>query len=357
MDSIRNMAGSVGNWVKSNITGDEGVSRDYKPNDSGLKDITDSYDRIEDRVDKVGKDLDKIGEKAELRPPRLSDFSDKDLVVVGAAGGAAIGGALGMADGVLQTALDEAKINVTETKHDIQKPVLKGFDGKLAEDKDSAGSLQGYNHTFSPRIEYQKVGTFETKEAQVTHSVNAESPVSEGIKNMVAGAAIGGGLGVALAVGRKIMKKGQFEGRQDRPIEGEGKVIAAGAGLGAAGGAVLGGLGAMIEAGHGEGKEISWKQPIMEKMTLGQMPQDHYHSVFEVVKETNVPNRDVVLEGPKMEKGLLGIGESPAMEKITKTVEVAPRYGIMSQVLGGTILGAVGGALAGVVVNVLRKIV
>jgi len=359
MNPLRGMANRVGSWVKTNVTGtgkESVAGTDYTPKDKRAKNIKDGFDRIEDRVDKIDKDITKIADTSELRPPKLSDVSDKELIVIGAGGGAAIGGALGMAEGVLDAALDDAKIEITETEHEINRPTLKGFDDRLIEDKDSGGYLKGYDHKFTPRIEYEKVGDYTVKEGKVVHTVDGDSPVMSGIKGMAAGAAIGTGAAIAIAVGRKLLKKGGYVPRKDRELEGQGKVIAASTAIGAAGGMVMGGLGALIEAG-GQAQEISYKQPIMEQQTLGQMPQDHYHSVFDVINEENIPKRDVTMEAPKMEKGMLGIGEKPAMDKVTQTIEIKSRYGFMGQAVGGAVLGAIGGAVLGIVVNVLRKII
>ena len=358
MNPLRGIGSSVGNWVKSNITGDaKTTGKDYTPKDKRAKEISENLQNIEDRVDKIDHDVSKIADTSELRPPRLSDVSDKELVIIGAAGGGAVGGALGVAEGVLDTALDDPKIEVTKVEHDINKPTLKGYDDKLIEDKDSGGYLKGYDHKFTPRIEYEKVGDYTVKEGKVVHTVDADSPVMSGVKGMVTGTLVGGGIGLAVAVGRKIMKKGGYVPREDRELEGQGKVIAASTAIGAVGGAAATGLAAVIEGSHGDVQELSWKEPVIEKQTLGQIPQDHYHSVYDVVKEDNIPKRDVVMDAPKMKDGVLGIGDGPKMEEVTETIEIKSRYGFMGQVLGGTILGAIGGALAGVVVNVLRKII
>ncbi len=356
MDSLKKLGTGVGKWIRKNVTGEKGVKpQDYTPVDETAREIKDHFDKMEDRVEKIEKDISKIGDLSELRPPKLSDVSDKQLVIAGATTGGAIGGALGMADGVIQTALDDPKIEVTKVEKTVTKPVLKGYDDKLIEDRDSSGMLKGYNHVFTPRIEYQKVGDYKVPEAKVTHTVDANSPVLEGVKGMVTGAVIGGALGLGVAVGRKVLKKGEYIPHEQREIEGEGKVIAASAGIGAVGGAAMGGLGAVIESGHSEVKDISWKQPVIEKTTIGQIPQDHYHSVYDVVHEADVPKRDVVVDAPKMKHGIFG--EKPVMEKMHTTVEIKPRYGFLSQVLGGAVIGAIGGALLGVLVNVLRKII
>ncbi|MCD4783649.1 MAG: hypothetical protein K8T10_07440 [Candidatus Eremiobacteraeota bacterium] len=358
MDSLKGMANKVTGWVKHNVTGNEkATGKDYTPKDRQAKEINDNLHHIEDRVDRIDSDISKIADTSELRPPKLSDFSDKELVIVGATGGAAVGGALGMAEGVLDTALDDPKIEITKTEHDINRPILKGYDHKQIEQKDSAGYLQGYDHKFTPRIEYEKVGDYTVKEGKVVHTVDGDSPVMSGVKGMVTGALLGGGIGVAIAVGRKVMKKGGYVPRENRELEGQGKVIAATTALGAAGGAVLGGVGAMIEAGQGAGKEISFKQPVMESQTIGQVPQDIHQSIYDVFKEHEIPKQDVTVEAPKMEKGMLGIGEKPAMEKITQSIEIKSRFGFMGQVLGGAVIGAIGGALTGIMTNILRKII
>lgn len=358
MDSIKGMANKVTGWVKRNVSGNEKVTgKDYTPKDRQAREINDNLSRIEDRVDRIDSDISKIADTSELRPPKLSDFSDKELVIVGATGGAVVGGAMGMAEGVIDTALDDPKIEITKTEHDINKPILKGYDHKQIERKDSAGYLQGYDHKFTPRIEYEKVGDYTVKEGKVVHTVDGDSPVMSGVKGMITGTLLGGGIGVAITVARKIMKKGGYVPREDREIEGQGKVIAATTAMGTAGGAVLGGVGALIEAGQAGDKEISFKQPVMEKQTIGQIPQDIHQSIYDVFKEHEVPKHDVTVEAPKMEKGFLGIGEKPAMEKVTETIEIKSRFGFMGQVVGGAVIGAIGGALAGIMVNILRKII
>jgi hypothetical protein len=358
VESIKNLTDKVGGWVKTNVTGEgEKTSTDYIPVDKRAKDIKDRFDHIDKEVARIDKEISEIAQASKIRPPSLSNVSDKNLVIIGAASGAAIGGGIKMVDGVLNVAMDHPSVEVTKTTNEITRPILKGFEHHRAETKDSHGYLQGYEHSFTPRIEYEKVGKYTVPDGKVIHTADVGNPIVEGAKGLAIGGVVGGVIGVGVAVGRKILKKGQYEPQEERKLEGEGKVIAVGAGAGAAGGAILGAMGAMSESGNAVNETLKWKQPIMEKTTLGQIPQDTHQSIYDVYKEANLPRRDVLADGPKMEKGLLGIGgEKPVMQEMEKTISSGARFGMLGQVLGGMVLGAIGGALSGIVLNVLRKI-
>ena len=363
MDPIRNISNKVGSWVKSNITGKTGqdfapVSNDeYTPTHPEAKEIKEDLDKIEADVKEIKNDVSNVADLSQLKPPSISDLSDKELITFGTAGGAAIGGALGMANEVINAGLDRPEVVITKTEHQINRPIMKGYEHNTKQINDSQGYLQGTKHSFTPQIEYEEVGSYTEKTGEVVHTANVSNPVIEGAKSMAIGAVAGFGVSTAVAVGRKLLKKGEYVPREEnRKLEGQGKVIAATTAAGAVGGAALSGLGAAFEAGNAVSEEITYKAPIMEQTKIGQIPQETTVSTYDIYRESQLPREDVIVESPQMKDPLIG-GEKPVMEKVTNVVEAKARFGAVGQVLGGTVLGAIGGALVGIMVNVLRKVI
>lgn len=355
MDSIKNVGKKITSWAKKNVVG---KGDDYVSTHKEARQIQENMDRYENNIEKIEKDVQSVADMSQLKPPSLSDVSNKELLILGTATGAAIGGGLGMVDEVINVALDNPKVEITEIEHTVQKPQLAEQPYRhVAKDRfDRYNTLEGTQHTFHPNIEYEEVGTWTEKKGEVVHTANVENPIMSGAKGMALGAGVGAAGALAVAVGRKVLNKGKYVPREDREIEGQAKVVAAGAGIGAAGGAALGGISAMMEKGNTVAEEVKFKQPVMEQTNLGKIPQDTYVTAYDVYRESSLPRRDVTVEAPKMEDPLIG-GERPAMEKVTETVAAEPRFGVMGQILGGAVLGSIGGALIGVVVNTLRKII
>ncbi len=363
MDSIKNVSNKIGSWVKTNVTGNTdrdfatATGDEYTPVHPGAREISKELNRIESDVKDIKKDVENIADLSQLKPPSISDLSDKELVIFGTAGGAAIGGALGMANEVINTALDRPKIEITKIDHDITRPTMKGYEHHTQQINDNQGYLQGTKHSFSPRIEYEKVGSYTEKTGEVIHTADVSNPVIAGAKHMAIGAVAGLGVSTAIAVGRKVMKKGEHVPREsNRDLQGESKLIAATTAAGAIGGATMGGLAAVLESGNTISKEISYKAPVMEQVTIGQIPQETTVSSYDVFRESQLPRQDVTVESPQMRNPLIG-SEKPVLENVTSVVESKARFGAVGQVLGGTVLGAIGGALVGIMVNVVRKII
>jgi len=266
-----------------------------------------------------------------------------------------VGGAVSMTGEVLDAMLDKPKVVIAETDKVIQRPVMKGYDHHTAQKVDGEGALQGVQHSFTPRIEYENVGKYTEKTGQVVHTADVDNPVLSGLKGMLIGGGIGAAISGAIALGRKILHKGQYVPREEREIEGQGKVIAATAAAGGIGGAGMGAIAAAMESGNAVSKEISFKAPVMEKANLGQVPQNAYVSTYDIYRESQLPRQDVVMDSPRMEDKLLG-GQKPVLEKVTNTVEATPRFGALGQIVGGALLGIMGGTCVGILVNTLRKI-
>ena len=146
--------------------------------------------------------------------------------------------------------------------------------------------------------------------------------------------------------------------KHGQPLEfkvGEGKVIAATTAVGAAGGAGMGALGARLELGNSVSETLRWQEPIIEDQVIGQIPEDHYHSAYSIVDESEVANRDVIAEGPRMEERRFR-SDRVVMEDHSTTVSANPRFTMAGQALGGAVVGGIAGAAIGICFNVIRKI-
>lgn len=346
----------INDWVRNNITGSG--PRDYVPKDKRADEISKDLDRIEDGFRKADADLDKIDEMSQLKTPKLSDFKDSELVIMGAAGGAVAGGITGMADAVITTFSDEATIDVKTTEYDIMRPEVKGFHGPTGTNRyDADGILVGCDYKYEPDIENKKVGSYEVKEGSVVHSTDKADAVNRGLGHALGGALVGGAIGLGIAVGRKLLHKGEFvkTDERDRKLEGEGKLIAASAGIGAVGGAGLAGLGVLADLSKVDTKDISYDKPIMEEQVIGQIPKDYFNSALDPAN-SSPGNRDVIANGPKMKDRLI-FGDKPVMEKVEQSVSIEPRLNMAKQLAGGALLGGAFGALTGVILNVIRKVI
>ncbi|MBM3461485.1 MAG: hypothetical protein FJX76_05240 [Armatimonadetes bacterium] len=353
---------AIGSWLRDNVTGRD--TRDYIDND-GAKKHDDRIKDAEKKIDDWRKDLDRIDREAEIQPPRLSDFSTKDLVLVGGTAGAVLGTSAGALNGLTNTWLDTPKINVTETTHVIREPVYKGFTETLQPDVtrvpiyDGNGNVLRYEestrgnwHRFTPQIEYKEVGEYKVPSAQVEHTNNGSNAVVDGFKGMLIGGAVGAGIGAAVAVTRHFTGQGAG-GKQPREVDDQGKVIAVTTAGGAVIGAGVGLLSGLLERAHSTSERLEWKEPVMVSREIGQMPADHYHSIFGVTRESDVARVPVNADGPRMERGLFGM--KPDMVGHSREINADPRFGIAGQVAGGAVLGAMGGVAAGVGINLMRK--
>jgi len=357
------LVSGAGRWLRANLGGG---TKDFLDNEGARKHEKD-LEEVDKKLDDWRKDIDRIDEDAKVRPPKLSDVSTRDLVIVGGTAGAVVGAGVGSLSGLASTWLDDPKVDVQWTEHKIVDPTLKGFTDSLTPDTgkvpiydgngnvvDYRESVKGNFHRFTPQIEYREVGEWKEPKATLTHTSTGSSAVAEGLKGMVIGGLLGAGVGAAVAVARRAT--GQVPGPNSTPpreVDDQGKVIA----VAAAGGAVIGGglglLSGLLEKAHTNAQTVKWEVPVVQQKEIGQIPQDHYHSIFDTTHEADIAKRSVTAEGPAMHRGLFGM--RPDMQDRSIEVGGDPRFSVTGQVVGGAVLGAMGGVAAGVAVNVMRK--
>lgn len=356
---------SATQWLKTNIIG-EG-RRDFIDNSDAAKHQED-LDGIQRDLDRWRDGIDRVDQESKMHPPRLADVKPVDLVVGGAAAGAVVGAAGGMLNSVASTWLDESAVRVVENRQPVLEPTLKGYTDQMTPDVtrtpiyDGNGNVTSYRddvkgnwHRFTPQIEKKEVGHVTIRNGEATHTVSAGGVLAEGLQGLVIGGAVGAGIGAAVAVSRRYVGGDDEQPAQPpREVDGQGKVIAAAAGVGAVAGAGLGLVNGFLEQVHAQTERVTTESPVMATRDIGQMPQDHYHSIFGVTRESDVAKVPVKVDAPVMERGLFG-----TRPQVTEqTVEVSSaRFGIAEQVAAGAAIGAVTGVAAGVAINVARKYV
>ncbi len=146
-------------------------------------------------------------------------------VAIGASGGGAIGTAVGLFGGYEEIRHDQVELVWKDNA--IKDPRMNGFShwssetGYYTQDyvgTDSQGRSQyverwvhtGYNHSFSPKIGYDQVGSY--KSPEYSHSAKW-NPISAGFVGLVSGTAIGGVVGFAVSVATKLIRNSNFLSR------------------------------------------------------------------------------------------------------------------------------------------------
>lgn len=356
--------GTISNWVRSNVSGAQ--TKDSKSLNPQADQIDRDYGQIQDELQKVDAELDQIDASTQLKPPSLSSISNGQLLAIGASAGAAIGATVGMLDNVLTSAAAEPQVNIIETKHDINKPVLMSpaFTETRTEthkqvpifnpDGSQAGTrpqLTGWHVAHNPSIRNDKIGEYTTREAQI-ESNGASNPLVSGLMGAAVGAGIGAGVaGITIAV-RKYLPNGAYQAGEERETKDTWKVMAKMAAAGAVGGAALGGLSGILAGQHSRTIEIVNERPVFKTETLGQIPRDYDLSVYSGAN-TSPGMRDVQGQVPETRFGITG--RQPVIETDKRTISVGGNSSLAMSVLGGAVVGAGAGLAAGVLTNVLRK--
>lgn len=356
--------GTISNWVRTNVSGAQ--AKDSKSLNPDADRIDRDYGQIQDELKKVDTELDQIDASTQLKPPSLANVKNSQLLMMGASAGAAIGATVGMLDNVLTSAAAEPKVNILETQHAINKPVL--LDPAFTETRteinkqvpiyDTNGAqigtrpqLTGWNVSHQASIRNDKIGEYTTREAQI-ESNGASNPLVSGLMGAAIGAGIGAGVaGITIAV-RKYIPNGEYVPGEARETTGDMKVLAKMAAAGAVGGAALGGLSGLLASNHARTIEIINERPVFKTETIGQIPQDYQVSVYSGAN-TSPGMRDVQAQVPETRFGITG--RQPVIERDTRTIEVGGNANLAMSILGGAVVGAGAGVAAGVLTNVLRK--
>ena len=333
-------------------------SKEFERIDADYGTILDGYQQVNDK-------LSTIDQETALKPPSLSNVKNSQLLIMGATAGAAVGGSIGLASNLLTSWAAQPSIDVTTTSHDVIKPVLTGSTESRTEVSkpvtkyDQNGNpyqgsqLTGWDVKHQPTFRNENAGKYETQEAHVNNG-GVGSPIFDAL----GGAAVGAGVGTALAGGiiiaRKLSGKGEYVPGEGRKTEGDLKVMLKMGGFGAAGGAIVGGLSGMLASGNSVTKTITNQTPVFENKVVGQIPGDYNQSVYQSTV-TNPGTQDVTRPVPVMEGGILGHGQHVKVTEQKETLTAGGGLNLLTGALGGAVAGAGIGVAAGVLTNVLRK--
>lgn len=134
--------------------------------------------------------------------------------------------------------------------------------------------------------------------------------------------------------------------------------ITAGTVVGGAAGAFVGHQAAQIEARNTESSTHTWQEPDTRSKYLGKIPRD-YHSWWRWDSRSYEygPNgeltsgREIFREAPVINRD-----GSVAMHEVTETIS-SRRFGPFAAISVCGLVGAIGGAMGGVAVNLIRKVV
>ena len=344
------MIGSIKNFVNRHITAS---GNDFQPNEEAQR-VDREYADIQDTLSDVSDDLGRIDEETKVKEVSLKNFSDKSLLIGGAAGGAAFGAAVYLGKETIASLNSSTSVEVVKTQNPVFRTEFADGSTPWREqisERMSGGLITGWDHSYEPILEKKEIGTYETQEAVVKDGRNYG--MTGMIGQAAAYAAVGGVVGLAVAgatvAARKAVPEWQHDGSEPRKTSGDIKNLVAfgakGALLGAGAGAVAG----LIESRHNGVQTIVNESPVLKTETIGHMPQPW----FESTTSTTPGGGDLApYEVQNPETGLLGGLKTTE----TKTqVEVTGRYGMLEGAIGGAIVGGAAGVAFGVLTNVVRK--
>jgi len=379
--------GTINNWIQKNLgtRGSGYVSdKDARKLDQQGQQLQTDINNIKDTVDNLNKPVEVSVEGS------YKNLSTKDKLILGAAGGAAVGGGFGMLKGVVENMGDGATANVQWETHDILDPNVSVDTQKInipgTTEVATADGLQkvelpgaSVRYHFEPKITYEKIGEYKTP-------VNPEAALEKGHMAAVEGfkyAGIGAVVGTAATAAYVGLEKLKNKGDEEKPGEitqvkygDETKTVIKAGLTGAAIGGAVGAVDGLLEQGRAGTQTIEWKTPIMEQnVKIGEVPQDasvmirqdvEYSpdafknsqlyrdpSKFDLDKHMKKAD-DVDVTGDKPDKNLLG---QVKMEEHSQELKAQARYGMVGSVLGGIALGGVLGVVSGVALNILKKMV
>ena len=357
---IGNPLNNVKSFVSKSVNG----SDDVRSKDQEEDKIDSDLGKIEDGLRKIDAELDIIDQTTQLKPPSLSNVSNGQLLVAGATAGAIVGGAYGLLSNTATSWAAQPSIRVDTVKHDIIRPELGSpsyTETRIPLYRDvttydangnphTQKELTGYRLERTANIDEKVVGQYKTQTAQVNNA-GISNPVWDGLQGMAVGAAAGSVLAGGIIVARKLTGKGDYNGSPARETQGDFKVIAKMAGMGAVGGAAIGGLSGMLASANAKTETIVTQSPVFETRSIGQIPASHD------VGTANPGRVDVIRQVPKMDGGVLGtgLGKDPVVNETRTEVTAGGGVTLMSGLIGGAVVGAGMGAAAGVLTNVLRK--
>ncbi len=373
--NLKSLTSAVTGFVKNQI----GESRDYGTHNPW--EARREAEKIEGELERIGQDaatigdrLSRVDEDSAVQKPTFRDVSDKQVMIAATGTGAALGGAVGLAGSLFA---GQPEVQILETQQKIMAPALDGpgYDVKVYDIGPEGGPYEGWDVDLHRRPLTQKeVGTYTTREAQVTGGANV---LLDGAKGVLLGGLGGAVLGAGTVALRRAVGQ-TYQGTPERETEGDMKVMAVTGGVGAAAGAGVGLVTALTQ-----GETVTYKTetlPPFVDQKIGEVPKGPGFFVpnangnqppetpqqVEVLRDgnldklaqqgyrgtENLQGQEVRAAGPQMEDRLIG-KDRPKVNTETRTERVGP--GVVGSVVGGAVVGGVTGVAIGAVLNVLRK--
>ena len=294
-----------------------------------------------------------------------------DGILLGAAAGAAVGGTVGAAKGLYDQFADT--VDEKWETHGIQDPKLNGhrYFVRADWDTDCYGTgehrhcdrdLDGWWHTYSPRIENRIVGNFQ--KPVLHHSHNGTF-----LAGAATGAALGAGVGAAVglltgfasrAIGGHPMSREPLPPQvREQLVEKTGETVVKSTAIGAGLGAALGLTAGLVEVSKNQNIQRTWNQPLSQSKYLGDIPRNHYewnrgwgnwNRPSDYSRYSPSGERAVYRQAP-----LLDDAGRPAMESVTRNLS-SQRFGPVGGLVGGAAIGAGLGFATGVASSIVNRL-
>jgi len=213
--------GTINNWIQKNLgtRGSGYVSdKDARKLDQQGQQLQTDINNIKDTVDNLNKPVEVSVEGS------YKNLSTKDKLILGAAGGAAVGGGFGMLKGVVENMGDGATANVQWETHDILDPNVSVDTQKInipgTTEVATADGLQkvevpgaSVRYHFEPKITYEKIGEYKTPVNPEAALEKGHMAAVEGFKYAGIGAVVGTAATAAYVGLEKLKNKGDEEKR------------------------------------------------------------------------------------------------------------------------------------------------
>lgn len=370
---------NVGSWIKRQIR----TENDFRPASQESREVQKDLDELAERVDELKQPVE-VSLKGSY-----DDLSAGRKLMLGAAGGAAVGGVLGAAHGLLSPIGDRVELQVSWDTHPITEDTLKIVPNRsqlsgLTSQVTSEGVVDvtvkgGVRYDFDSEIVKSPAGEYQTPGGVTLKRSESSNTTLSGLVGIGVGAAVGvAGTGALMAL-KKI--RGTEQGPSE-PTEGglvngrEMKTMAALGTVGALGGAGVGALAGWMESNRAAGlsQSVTWETPVMKTAEIGTVPEsasvlirqdlDYGNSlqgsrIYRDPSEFDLDDHikdspGTAAQGRVPERGLLG---GIKMEEHSKTYTTQPSAGILTSALGGALVGGLVGVAAGVSYNTLQRMI
>jgi hypothetical protein len=373
---------NVGTWLKKQIRTDN----DFRPVSQEAKAIQKDLDDLAGKVDELKKPVEVSLEGG------FEGLSAGRKLMLGAAGGAAVGGVLGSAHGFLSPIGDKVELQVSWDTHPIHEDSLRVIPERsqisgLSSQVTSEGVIDvavkgGIRYDFRSHIVQSQVGEYQTPTGVSMERSDSSNVTLSGLMGLGVGAGVGlVATGALMAVQKlRAEEDGASPPTDDNPLVTgrEVKQMAALGAMGAVGGAGLGALSGWMEQNRASGltQEVDWKTPVMKTSEIGTVPESasilirHDLDYGDSLKNSQIyrdPSefdldkhmKDAagrVVRGTTPERSLAGLGPIE-MEEHSQTYEVKPNTTMLGAALGGALVGGVVGVAVGVGYTTLQRMI